>query len=112
MYFDKPVNIQDSINQLTGAYNNRQIDIDLFNSYTTELRVLQHYRLGRYAGTLVTGVQYMNNDLHRRQIGKGTNGSDFDLTLVDPVWGEIFTSKQIISLCLPRINGSYRNRWN
>ena len=85
--FDKPVNIQDSINQLTGAYNNRQIDIDLFNSYTTELRVLQHYRLGRYAGTLVTGVQYMNNDLHRRQIGKGTNGSDFDLTLVDPVWG-------------------------
>jgi Fe(3+) dicitrate transport protein len=29
----------------------------------------------------------MNNDLHRRQLGKGTTGSDYDLTLVDPVCG-------------------------
>jgi len=29
----------------------------------------------------------MNNDLHRTQLGKGTTGSDFDLTLVDPQWG-------------------------
>lgn len=85
--FDKPVNVRDSINHLTGAYNNRQVDIDRFNSYTTELRLLQHYNLGSYTGTLVTGIQYMNNDLHRQQIGKGTTGSDFDLTLVDPVWG-------------------------
>lgn len=85
--FDKPVNIKDSINHLTGAYNNRQVDIDRFNSYTTELRLLQHYNLGHYTGILVTGVQYMNNDLHRRQMGKGTTGSDFDLTLVNPEWG-------------------------
>lgn len=29
----------------------------------------------------------MNNDLHRQQLGKGTTGSDFDLTLVTPGWG-------------------------
>lgn len=29
----------------------------------------------------------MNNDLHRTQLGKGTTGSDFDLTLIDPLWG-------------------------
>ena len=29
----------------------------------------------------------MNNDLHRTQLGKGTTGSDFDLTLVVPGWG-------------------------
>ena len=37
--------------------------------------------------TLAAGVQYMNNDLHRTQLGKGTTGSDYDLTLVDPEWG-------------------------
>ncbi|MFZ6025808.1 MAG: TonB-dependent receptor family protein [Bacteroidota bacterium] len=85
--FDKPANIRDTINLATGAYNNRQVDIDRFNSYTTELRIMQHYSTGKYMSTLVAGIQYMNNDLHRRQLGKGTTGSDFDLSLVDPVWG-------------------------
>jgi Fe(3+) dicitrate transport protein len=85
--FDKSANISDSINASTGAYNNRQVDIDRFNSYTTELRIMQHYTTGKYTSTLVAGLQYMNNDLHRTQLGKGTTGSDFDLTLTDPVWG-------------------------
>lgn len=85
--FDKPANISDTINITTGAYNNRQVDIDRFNSYTTELRIMQHYTTGKYISTLVAGLQYMNNDLHRTQLGKGTTGSDFDLTLTDPVWG-------------------------
>ena len=32
---------------------------------------------------VVGGVRYINNDLHRRQLGKGTSGTDYDLTLVD-----------------------------
>jgi Fe(3+) dicitrate transport protein len=85
--FDKPTNIRDTINTATLNYNNRQVDIDRFNSYTTELRVLQQYRLGRRSHFLAAGVQYMNNDLHRTQLGKGTTGSDYDLSLVDPAWG-------------------------
>jgi Fe(3+) dicitrate transport protein len=85
--FDKPTNIRDTINTATGQYNNRQVDIDRFNSYTTELRLLQQYTLGRQTNVLATGVQYMNNDLHRTQLGKGTTGSDYDLTLVEPGWG-------------------------
>lgn len=85
--FDKPTNVSDTIVTATMQYNNRQVDIDRFNSYTNELRLLQQYRLGRRAGSLAAGVQYMNNDLHRTQLGKGTTGSDYDLTLVDPVWG-------------------------
>lgn len=85
--FDKPVNIQDSINSNTHAYNNRQVDIDRFNSYTTELRVLQHYFLGKRMNSLTAGLQYMHNDLHRTQLGVGTTGSDFDLRLVQPGWG-------------------------
>lgn len=85
--FDKPTNIKDSIVTGTLQYNNRQVDIDNFNSYTTELRLLQHYSIGKKTASLVTGIQYMNNDLHRRQLGKGTTGSDYDLSLVTPGFG-------------------------
>lgn len=85
--FDKPANVKDSINATTREYNNRQVDIDRFNSYTNELRILKIYSLGGTAGSLVTGVQLMNNDLQRTQLGKGTTGSDYNLTLVDPGWG-------------------------
>lgn len=85
--FDKPVNIADTIVAATQNYNNRQVDIDRFNSYTSELRLLQFYRTGKQVSSFAAGIQYMNNDLHRTQLGKGTAGSDYDLTLVDPVWG-------------------------
>jgi Fe(3+) dicitrate transport protein len=85
--FDKPTNVADTINAATLQFNNRQVDIDAFKSYTTELRLLQQYKLGKQLSTLTGGVQYMNNDLHRTQLGKGTTGSDYDLTLVTPGWG-------------------------
>lgn len=85
--YDKPTNVKDTINTATMQYNNRQVDIDNFKSYTAELRVLQQYNLGKETSSLAAGIQYMNNDLHRTQLGKGTTGSDFDLTLVDPNWG-------------------------
>ena len=85
--YDKPTNVKDTINLATHQYNNRQVDIDAFNSHTAELRLLQEYSLGKMNNVLVAGIQYMNNDLHRTQLGKGTTGSDFDLSLVDPQWG-------------------------
>ncbi len=85
--FDNPATVRDSINLSTFQYNNRQVDIDHFNSYTNEIRVLHQYRFRKETNTLVAGLQIMNNQLHRTQLGKGTAGSDFDLHLVDPVWG-------------------------
>lgn len=85
--FDKPTNIADTINTSTMQYNNRQVDIDHFNSYTNELRLVQDYTTVRQTNTLVAGIQYMNNDLHRQQLGKGTTGGDYDLTLVTPGFG-------------------------
>lgn len=85
--YDKVATIGDTINAATLQYNNRQVDIDQFNSYTTELRVLHSYSFLKYKSSLAFGVQYMNNDLHRQQLGKGTTGSDFDLNLVTPGWG-------------------------
>lgn len=85
--FDKPSTISDTIVTATLQYNNRQVDIDNFNSYPLELRLLHSYQTGNQTSSLSAGLQYMNNDLHRRQQGKGTTGSDYDLSLVSPGWG-------------------------
>lgn len=85
--FDKPANVPDVISPETLEYSNRQVDIDNYNSYTSELRLLHSYKIFNQTSSLSTGVQYMNNHLHRRQQGKGTTGSDYDLTLVTPGWG-------------------------
>lgn len=85
--FDKVATIPDTIVTSTLEYNNRQVDIDYYHSYTTELRLLHSYPLLRKTSSLVAGIQYMNNNLNRKQQGVGTTGSDFDLTLVQPGWG-------------------------
>lgn len=85
--FDKPANIVDKIDPQTLTYAPRQVDVDQFHSYTSELRLLHHYQMGTVAATLVTGLQLMRNNLHRSQLGKGTTGTDFDLTLTQPGWG-------------------------
>jgi len=85
--FDRTANIVDAINPNTLAYGGRQVDIDAFNSFNTELRLLHEYSLWGQYSTLAAGVQYINNDLNRKQQAKGTTGTDFDLTL-DPLgWG-------------------------
>ena len=85
--FDKPVTTEDAISPITLQYANRQVDIDHFNSYTTELRGIHSYKFLERTNTFTTGIQFMNNDLHRQQQGKGTTGTDFDLSLVTPGWG-------------------------
>ncbi len=85
--FDRPANVEDVIDPVTNQYAARQVDIDNFNSYTSELRLLHNYGIRNLQGKLVAGVQYFNNDLHRKQQGRGTTGSDFDLTVTDPVFG-------------------------
>ena len=85
--FDKVATIPDAINPSTLQYANRQVDIDHFNSYVTELRILQSYKILKQDHAITAGVQCMNNNLHRQQLGKGTTGSDFDLSLVVPGWG-------------------------
>lgn len=84
---DAFANVPDNIVAATGTYKNRQVDIDRFNSKTFEVKLLHAYNIGTVESKLATGVVYMNNDLHRRQLGKGTTGTDYDLTLVEPGFG-------------------------
>lgn len=84
---DAFANVPDNIDPATGNYKNRQVDIDQFNSKTIEIKLLHKYNLGAIQSQLATGVVYMNNDLHRQQLGKGTTSTDYDLTLVEPEFG-------------------------
>ena len=84
--FDKNADVVDKIDPITLQYTNRQVDIDNYHSYTSELRVLHEYRVGKLPSILVGGVQLMNNNMHRRQQGKGSTGNDFDMRIVGS-WG-------------------------
>lgn len=86
--FNQPATTPDAISPVTNAFAPRIIDIDNYHSYTSELRFLHSYNMGsKMGGTLAAGLQLLNNDLHRRQQGIGTRGSDYDLTIVGDMWG-------------------------
>ncbi|MBC7903476.1 MAG: TonB-dependent receptor [Gemmatimonadaceae bacterium] len=85
--FDAFATVRDNVDPLSGNYKNRQVDIDGFNSRTIDARASHNYQIGVVKSRLTGGLTYMNNDLHRRQLGKGTTGTDFDLSLVEPGFG-------------------------
>lgn len=103
--FDKTADVIDKIDPQTLQYANRQVDIDNYHSYTSELRILHEYSLGRLPSILVGGLQLMNNDLHRRQQGKGTTGTDFNLDITGD-WGRDlhFKTQNIAIFVENRIN--------
>jgi len=95
--FDRTANVVDAINPNSLTYAGRQVDIDAFNSFNTELRLLHEYSLWGQHSTIAAGVQYINNDLNRRQQGKGSTGTDFDLT-IDGGWGrDLYLKSQNIA---------------
>lgn len=84
--FIKPATVKDEIIAATGLFAPRQVDIDRFNSWNSEFRYLHDYRLGQNRSTLVAGAQIIYNDLHRRQQGLGSTGTDYDLNITGG-WG-------------------------
>ena len=88
--------VPDTVIRSTGLTRPRQVDQDRFRSFTNELRLVHEYRAAGYQAVFVGGVQVMNNRLHRRQLGRGTTGSDFDLS-ISGAWGRdlFFTTKNV-----------------
>jgi Fe(3+) dicitrate transport protein len=72
---------------LTGEFAPRQVDIDGYNSRTSEWRARHTYRLGKAEHTLSGGIQLIHNDLHRRQLGRGSQGTDYDLRVDEEGFG-------------------------
>lgn len=84
--FDNFATVPDKvIDPINNLYKSRFVDIDQYHSYTSELRLLHHYQLGRRIKSVFAGgMRYINNDLSRRQRGPGTGGTDFDLSVTGP----------------------------
>jgi Fe(3+) dicitrate transport protein len=74
-------NIPDTFNTSIGSYNPRQVDRDHYNGFTSEARLLHHYKIGKLNSTLSGGLRFFAELTKRRQKGTGTAGSDFDLSL-------------------------------
>ncbi|MFN4145943.1 MAG: TonB-dependent receptor domain-containing protein [Runella sp.] len=79
-------NVPDVIDPATNQFRSRDVDIDSFKSFTSELRLMHHYHWGGMNGVLSSGVQLMRNNMRRRQVGRGTTGSDFDLSIIPDSW--------------------------
>ncbi len=85
--FTKSITTKDSINATTLQYNARQVDRDEYQNYGTEARVSAKYRLLGRPHIFAGGIRTYRGSTKRNQLGTGTTGNDFDLTLTNPQYG-------------------------
>ena len=76
------ITVKDSINASTGTYNNRVLNIDKYRNYALESRIITDYNLGKMSNTISGGIRLYTGSTYRRADGKGTTGSDYDMTLI------------------------------
>ena len=89
-------NQPDTFNIISKSYNARQVDIDQFNSYTSELKAQFSHSVFGLKNTLITGFRAIHNELNRRQLGKGTGGTDYDLHITGDFGRDLkFTTKNL-----------------
>lgn len=84
--FLKEITVTDSINTVTGNFNNRTTDIDNYRNLGFENRLLADYFLGKTRSTLSAGIRLYSGNTFRYRNGLGTTGSDADFSLVDNKW--------------------------
>jgi Fe(3+) dicitrate transport protein len=79
--FTAKPNIEDAINPATNNFANRRVDRDLYENYGIENRNIYKYKLGKINNNLAFGVRLYKANTQRMQDGKGTTGSEFDLSI-------------------------------
>ena len=84
----KAMTLNDSINPVTLAYNNRQIDRDNYANLGAEFRMSYIYSLFNENSTFAGGLRVYEGITKRNQIGIGSTGTDFDLTLTTNSYGK------------------------
>ncbi|MEM0542220.1 TonB-dependent receptor [Flavobacterium sp. j3] len=60
---------------------NRRVDRDLYENYGLENRNIYKYKLGKINNNLAFGVRLYKANTQRLQDGRGTTGSDFDISI-------------------------------
>ena len=80
--FLQSILVKDSINPSTGEYSNRVLNIDQYRNYALESRIITEYKLGKMSNTLSGGIRLYTGETYRRADGRGTTGSDYDMTVI------------------------------
>jgi len=92
--FLQPITVKDTINAASKEFNNRIINIDQYRNIGFESRLLTDYRLGKMNNTFSGGIRLYTGSTYRRANGKGTTGSEYDLTVIGDYPRDVnFTSK-------------------
>ena len=79
--FTKALTTEDTINTTIGSYNPRQVDRDFYANLGAELRFLHQYNLLKQKSAVSAGIRFYEGNTTRKQVGKGTTGTDFDLSI-------------------------------
>ena len=79
--FTATPNIEDAINPATNNFANRRVDRDYYKNFGLENRNVYKYKLGKINNNLAFGVRLYKANTQRFQDGRGTRGSDFDLSI-------------------------------
>ncbi len=85
--FTSAITVNDSINSTTLQYNARQVDRDYYKNFGTEARVSVKYKFFGKSTVFAGGVRAYSGSTKRNQLGAGTTGDDFDLTLTNSKYG-------------------------
>ena len=80
--FLQPITVRDTINAATLEYNNRTVNIDKYRNYGLESRILTAYSLGKMKNTISGGVRLYTGTTFRQTEGRGTRGTDYDVTVI------------------------------
>lgn len=78
--------VKDSINSSTLAYHARTVDTDLYRNMGTETRYIGDYKLGKFNNTISAGVRLYAGYTQRFRGGKGSTGTNYDLSIADGKW--------------------------
>lgn len=80
--FTQSITVKDSINPITGIYNNRVLNVDQYRNYGLESRIISDYALGSMNNTVSGGIRLYTGTTHRWAEGKGTTATDYDMTVI------------------------------
>ncbi len=71
----------DSINNTTGTFNNRIVNLDQYRNFGLESRIITTYQLGKMSNHISGGARLYTGTTTRLADGVGTTGSDYDVTV-------------------------------
>ena len=94
--FIAPTTIKDTVNAATKDYNNRVLNADKYRNYALESRIITDYYWGKMKNSLSGGIRLYTGTTTRVADGKGTTGTDYDMTVIGNYPRDIaFTSHNV-----------------